>query len=198
MEPYRRFPSRGGYRTSYRAAGSFYRPRGRGFSRRSTARGRGNTQSYASVSVAPVTSKGNSRRLLSPRYRRSVSGSRGRAFCFIPQCVDRHHSGCCFVLSFFFHGFHISFSIYFPGFFRLVAVVPRNYKALLSIQAEIRNLASLYAIVQINDFLYLCLSPIFYLLQINLFPPVQYFRMESLSVIFPQLSLQDWAATLDL
>merc|ERR1712002_957675 len=116
------------------------------------------------------TSKGNSRRLLSPRYRRSVSGSRGRASCFIPQCVERHHSGCCFVLSFFSHGFHISFSIYFPGVFRLVAVVPRDYKALLSIQAEIRDLASLYAIVQINNFLYLCLSPIFLYLTDHSFP----------------------------
>ena len=115
----------------------------------------------------------------------------GRLVLFLSALIDITQDVVLFYLS-FSTGFTY-LSVYISG-----AVVPRNYKALLSIQAEIRNLASLYAIVKINDFLFLCLSPIFYLLQINLFPPVQYFRMESLSVIFPQLSLQDWAATLDL
>ena len=101
-----------GYRTSNRAAGSFRRPRGSGFSRRSTTRGRGNTQAYVSVSVAPVTSKGNSR----DYYLRDtvvpcpvpVVG----CFCLIPQCIVGHHSGCFFprVLLIFQHIFSWGFS----------------------------------------------------------------------------------------
>ena len=62
-----------------------------------------------------------------------------------------------------------------------------------------------------TDFLFLCLPPIFVipkssgdlwvilnLKQINQFIPVQHFRMETLSVILPQLSSQDSAATIDL
>ena len=116
-----------------------------------------------------------------------------------------------FVLSIISHGFRISLNANFPGVIRQVTNVPRDQKALLSIQGEIRDLISKNAIVQIDDFPNLCLSPIFVipkssgdlrvilnLKQINLFIPVQHFRMETLSVILPQLSPQDWAATIDL
>ena len=116
-----------------------------------------------------------------------------------------------FVLSVVAHGFQISVSKDFPGVIRKDTVPPRNTQALLSIQAEIDDLLSKNAIVQVNDFPFLCLSPIFVipkssgdlrvilnLKQINQFIPVQHFRMETLSVILPQLSSQDWAATIDL
>ena len=61
------------------------------------------------------------------------------------------------------------------------------------------------AIVQIDDFPLLCLSPIFVipkktgdlrvilnLKKINVFIPVQHFRMETLNVILPELRPQDW------
>ena len=47
-----------------------------------------------------------------------------------------------FVLSIISHGFRISLNANFPGVIRQVTIVPRDYKALLSIQAEIRNLVS--------------------------------------------------------
>ena len=59
-QPYRRLPSRGGSVTSSRAAGSFRRSRGRGFSRQSTSRGRGSAQPRA-PSAAPATSVGGAR-----------------------------------------------------------------------------------------------------------------------------------------
>ena len=67
------------------------------------------------------------------------------------------------------------------------------------------------AIVQVNDFPSLCLSPIFVvpkrsgglrvilnLKQLNLFIPPQHFRMENLPVVLPHLSADDWAVTIDL
>ena len=116
-----------------------------------------------------------------------------------------------FVLSVVSHGFQISFTPDFPGVIRKATVTPRDPKALLSIQSEIKDLISKSAIVQVNDFPNLCLSPIFVipkssgdlrvilnLKQINLFIPPQRFRMETLNLILPQLSPLDWAVTIDL
>ena len=116
-----------------------------------------------------------------------------------------------FVLSIIAHGFRISVSEDFPGVLREVTATPKDAKARLSIRSEIEDLISKNAIVQVNDSPRLCLSPIFVipkstgdlrvilnLKKINLFIPVQHFRMETLSVILPQLSSQDWAATIDL
>ena len=50
---FRRRPQRGGFATSYPSAGSFRRPRGRGFSRRTTSRGRGAARSASSAPAAP-------------------------------------------------------------------------------------------------------------------------------------------------
>ena len=115
------------------------------------------------------------------------------------------------ILSIISHGFYISLSRDFPGVIRQATVTPRDRKAVLSIQNEIRDLISKEAVVQINDFPNLCLSPIFVipkssgdlrmilnLKKINLFIPPQHFRMETLSVILPQLTPLDWAATIDL
>ena len=116
-----------------------------------------------------------------------------------------------FVLSVISHGFQISLLDDFPGLLRESTVVPRDVVARSAIQAEIRDLISKNAIVQVNDFPSLCLSPIFVipkssgdlrvilnLKKINLYIPVQHFRMETLNVILPQLTNQDWAVTLDL
>ena len=67
------------------------------------------------------------------------------------------------------------------------------------------------AIVQINNFPSLCLSPIFVipkksgdldvilnLKEFNLFLLTQHFRMETLNIILPQLSASDWAVSIDL
>ena len=116
-----------------------------------------------------------------------------------------------FVLSIIAHGFRISVSDDFPGVLRETTATPKDAKARFSIRSEIEALISKNAIVQVNDSPRLCLSPIFVipkstgdlrvilnLKKINLFIPVQHFRMETLSVILPQLSSQDWAATIDL
>ena len=67
------------------------------------------------------------------------------------------------------------------------------------------------AIVQVDDFPLLCLSPIFVIPKktgpssnleseekINVFISVQHFRMETLNVILPNLRPQDWAVSIDL
>ena len=116
-----------------------------------------------------------------------------------------------FVLSIISHGFRICLNQDFPGVIRKTTVAPRDSKALLSVQTEIRDLLSKAAIVKVDDSPLLCLSPIFVipkssgdlrvilnLKQINVFIPPQPFRMETLNVILPNLSSQDWAATIDL
>ena len=108
-------------------------------------------------------------------------------------------------------GFKISVSPDFPGVLRQATVTPRDSNVLSAIQAEIAALISKNAIVQVSDHPGLCLSPIFVipmstgdlrvilnLKVINLFIPVQHFRMETLSVILPQLTPDDWAVTIDL
>ena len=116
-----------------------------------------------------------------------------------------------FVLSIISHGFIISLTKDFPGVIRQTTGAPRDRKALSAIQMQIADLISKNAVVQIDDSANLCLSPVFVipkstgdlrmilnLKQINLFIPVQHFRMETLNVILPQLSPQDWAVTIDL
>ena len=90
-------------------------------------------------------------------------------------------------------------------------MTPQDPKVVLRIQEEIRDLISKDAIVQIDDVPNLCLSPIFVipkksgdlrvilnLKEFNLFISTQHFRMETLSVILPQLSASDWAVSIDL
>ena len=109
------------------------------------------------------------------------------------------------------HGFQISILDNFPGVLREVTVAPRNLKAHLSICSEIQDLIQKNAMVEIDDFRTLCLSPIFVipkktgdlriilnLKKINLFIFVQHFRMETLKVILPELCSRDWAVSIDL
>ena len=90
-------------------------------------------------------------------------------------------------------------------------MTPRDLKVILRIQEEIRDLISKNAIIQINDFPSLCLSPIFVipkklgdlrvilnLKEFNLFILTQHFMMKTLNVILPQLSASDWAVSIDL
>ena len=70
-----------------------------------------------------------------------------------------------FVLSIILHRFRISLNRDFPGVIRQANVAPRDRKAILSIQSEIRDLISEKAIAQIKDFLNLCLSQIFVILK---------------------------------
>ena len=116
-----------------------------------------------------------------------------------------------FILSIISHGFQISVSEDFPGVLRQATVTARDVKAHLSIRSEIEDLILKNAIVQVDDFPSLCLSQIFVipkktgdlrvilnLKKINMFIPVQHFRMETLSVILPQISDQDWAVSIYL
>ena len=116
-----------------------------------------------------------------------------------------------FILSVVSLGFKISLLPNFPGVVRQATVAPSDRYALAAIEAEISDLILKKAVVQVDDFETLCLSPIFVIPKssgdlrvilnlklINLFIPPQRFRMETLSVILPQLSPQDWAATIDL
>ena len=116
-----------------------------------------------------------------------------------------------FILSIIKDGFQISVQSNFPGVIRKPTVTPRDQKIILRIQEEIRDLICKNAIVQINDFLNLCLSPIFVipkksgdlrvilnLKEFNLFISTQHFRMETLNVILPQPSASDWAVSIDL
>ena len=98
-----------------------------------------------------------------------------------------------FILSVVKDGFKISVQSNFPGVIRKITVTPKDPKVILLIQEEIRDLISKNAIVQINDFPSLCLSPIFVipkksgdlsvilnLKAFNLFILTQHFRMETL------------------
>ena len=116
-----------------------------------------------------------------------------------------------FILSVVRQGFLISVQNNFPGVLREVTVPPRDPRVHVAICEEIQELIQKNAIVQIDDFPLLCLSPIFVipkktgdlrvilnLKKINVFIPVQHFRMETLNVILPELRPQDWAVSLDL
>ena len=116
-----------------------------------------------------------------------------------------------FVLSVVKNGFQILVQNHFPGVIRKVTVTPQDPKVILRIREEIRDLISKNAIVQIKDAPNLCLSPIFVipkksgdlrvilnLKEFNLFISTQHFRMETLNVILPQLSANDWAVSIDL
>ena len=116
-----------------------------------------------------------------------------------------------FILSVISHGFQISVLDSFPGFLRQTTVTPLSRVKRAAIHKEIVALLSKEAIVQIDDFPSLCLSPIFVipkvtgglrvilnLKDINVFIPVQHFRMETLAVILPQISAGDWAVSIDL
>ena len=116
-----------------------------------------------------------------------------------------------FVLSVVRNGFQIYVQSNFPGVIRKTTVTPKDPRVILRIQEEIRDLILKDAIVQIDDFQSLCLSPIFVipkktgdlrvilnLKEFNLFLSTQHFRMETLNVILPQLSAKDWAVSIDL
>ena len=98
-----------------------------------------------------------------------MSGSRGRAIFFVPQCM-KNITQDVLILSNFSHGFYFYFSLSRVlkkkkkkiGVFRLVTVTPRDRKAVHSFHNEITDLFSKEAVVQINDFPSLCLSPLFF------------------------------------
>ena len=94
---------------------------------------------------------------------------------------------------------------------RQITVPTRDPKANQAICREIQELTQKQAIVQIDDFPLLCISPIFVipkmsgdlrvilnLKEINLFIPAQLFRMETLNLILPNLPKHDWAVSIDL
>ena len=109
-------------------------------------------------------------------------------------------------------GFSNFSSKQFPGGVKGRHPTPRDPKAHLAICKEIQELIQRNAIVQVDNFPLLCLSPIFVipkkkgdlrvilnLKKINVFISVQqHFRMETLNVILPDLRPQDWAVSLDL
>ena len=123
--------------------------------------------------------------------------------------MARNHSRP--ILSVVRQGFQISVQNNFPGVLREITVPPRDQEAHLAICKGIRELILKQAIVQVDDFPLLCLSPIFVipkksgdlrvifnLKKINVFISVQHFRMETLNVILPNLRHQDWAVSKDL
>ena len=65
------------------------------------------------------------------------------------------------VLSVVTRGFKITLSPGFPGVLRQVTNIPRNPVARATIVTEISSLLKKKAIVQVNEFPILCLSPIF-------------------------------------
>ena len=116
-----------------------------------------------------------------------------------------------FILSVVTHGFLISPAPDFPGVLREFTIYPGKVSAQVALEEEISSLLLKRAIVKVDDFLDLCLSPIFVvpkrsgglrvilnLKKINCFLPPQHFRMEALAVVLPQLSKEDWAVIIDL
>ena len=133
----------------------------------------------------------------------------GRLSLFVAewQAITHDH----LIISVITHGFQISFHDNFPGVLREVTRAPRDPKALLAIRSEIQELIQKNAIVEVDDFPLLCLSPIFVipkktgdlrvilnLKKMNVFIPVQHFRMETLKVILQDLCSHDWAVSIDL
>ena len=123
------------------------------------------------------------------------------------QAITHDH----FIISVITHGFQISFHDNLPGVLREVTGAPKDPKALLAIRSKIQELIQKNAIVEVDDFPLLCLSPIFVipkktgdlrvilnLKKINVFIPVQHFRMETLKVILQDLRSHDRAVSIDL
>ena len=123
------------------------------------------------------------------------------------QAITHDH----FIISVITHGFQISFHNNFPGVLWEVTGAPRDPKALLAIRSKIQELIQKNAIVQVDNFPLLCLSPIFVipkktgdlrvilnLKKMNVFILVQHFRMETLKVILQDLCSHDWAVSIDL
>ena len=133
----------------------------------------------------------------------------GRLSLFVAQWqnITRDH----FIFSVVCQGFQISVQVNFPGVLREVTVPPRDPKAHVAMCREIQELILKKAIVQIDDFLLLCLSPIFVipkktgdlrvilnLKKIYMFISVQHFRMKTLNVILLNLRPHDCAVSIDL
>ena len=108
-------------------------------------------------------------------------------------------------------GFIIQLRDDFPGVLRKHTVTPRDPIACQSIANEVSSLLDKKAIAPTIDAPHLCLSPVFTvpkrsggmrvilnLKQINKFIPDYHFRMETLSMILPQLKAGDWAVSIDL
>ena len=127
------------------------------------------------------------------------------------KTITRDH----FIISVVAQGFQISVQNFFRGSCGKSPYPPppppRDPKVHLAICKEIEELVLKNAIVQIDDFPLLCLSPSFVipkkmgdlriilnLKKINVFILIQHFRMETLNVIIPTLRAQDWAVSLDL
>ena len=83
----------------------------------------------------------------------------GRLCLFVAQWqeITRDH----FILSVVRQGFKISVKNIFPGVLQEVTIPPRDQEAHLAICKDIRELILKQAIVQVDDFPLLCLSPIF-------------------------------------
>ena len=126
----------------------------------------------------------------------------GRLSLFVDHWVKITQDN--FIISVVRQGFLISVQNNFPGVLREDTVPPRDPKAHLAICKEIQELIQKNAIVQVDDFPLLCLSPIFVipkktgdlrvilnLKKINVFISVQHFRMETLNVKLPDLRPQD-------
>ena len=134
----------------------------------------------------------------------------GRLSLFVAQW--QNITGDHFIISVVRQGCQITVQNNFRGGgLREVTVPPRDQKSHIAICKEIQELVLKKAIVQIDDFPLLCLSPIcvipkktgdlrviLNLKKINVFISVQHFRMERLNVILPNLRLQDWAVSIDL
>ena len=123
------------------------------------------------------------------------------------QAITHDH----FIISIITHGFQFSFHINFPGVLREVTGAPKDLKALLAIRSEIQELIQKNAIVEVDDFPLLCLFPIFVIPKksgdlrvilnlkiMNVFIPVQLFRMETINVILQDLRSHDCAVSFDL
>ena len=123
------------------------------------------------------------------------------------QAITQDH----FIISVIAHGFQISFHDNFPGVLWEVTRAPTDPNAHLAIRSEIQELIQKNAIIEVDDFPSLCLSPIFVipkktgdlrvilnLKKMNVFIPVQHFRMETLKVILQDLRSHDWAVSIDL
>ena len=116
-----------------------------------------------------------------------------------------------FILSVVAHSFWISVSPDFPLVLRKPTQTLRDPSAHLQVLEEIMCLVQKKAIVQVTDRPDLSLSPVFvipkhtgglhvilHLKTMILFIPPHCFQMETLTSIFPTLSAQDWAISVDL
>ena len=193
----------GGSATSYRAAGPWHQhtlPQPR-FLALSTTRVRGFAQPPPLGSAAPFTLVGNTQKFF---LFRDTSGQCpapvDELLSSSPQCMIEHHSGCFIYISFIPRVSRFSHPIFIPGVIRCFpTVAPRDQKALLSFYQKSETLFRV-PIVQIIDSPYLCLLPFKYPLEYRgpSYYPLMSFRslasfltavrMETLNVLFPQLS----------